>query len=52
MEKKAVDPSIWNYIIKIKNRITFKINTGYYIEVIMPEPINLLGSTKSRITKN
>ena len=40
------------YINKIENRITFKIKTGYYLELLMPETIKLLGSTKSKITKD
>ena len=36
---------------KIENRITFKINTRYYIELLMPETLKLLGSPKSKITK-
>ena len=30
----------------------FKIKTGYYLELLMPETMELLGSTKSKITKN
>ena len=37
---------------KIENGITFKIKTGYYLEVLTLETINLLGSTKSKITKD
>ena len=37
---------------KIENRVTFKIKTGYYLELLTPETIKLLGSTKSKITKN
>ena len=40
------------YIHKIENRITFKIKTGYYLELLTPETMKLLGSTKSRITKD
>ena len=40
------------YINKIENRITFKIKTVYYREVLMPETMKLLGSTKSKITKD
>ena len=39
------------YINKIENRITFKIKTGYYLEILMPKTMKLLGSTESRITK-
>ena len=37
------------YINKIENRITFKIKTGYYLEILTPEAMKLLGSTKSKI---
>ena len=30
----------------------FKIKSGYYLEVLTPETINLLGSTESKITKD
>ena len=36
----------------MENRITFKIKTSYYLELLMPETMKLLGSTKSKITKN
>ena len=32
--------------------ITFEIKTGYYLELLTPETKKLLGSTKSKITKN
>ena len=40
------------YVNKIKNRIVFKIKTGYYLELLMPETMKLSGSTKSKITKD
>ena len=36
----------------MENRITFKIKTGYYLELLTPETMKLLGSTKSKITKD
>ena len=30
----------------MKNRITFKIKTGYYLELLMPEAMKLLESTR------
>ena len=30
----------------------FKIKTGYYLELLTPETIKLLGSTESKINKN
>ena len=46
------NPSIMIYVNKIKNRITFKMKTGYYIKLFMPETMKLLGNTKSKITKD
>ena len=40
------------YINKIENTIMLKIKTGYYLELLTPETIKLLGSTKSKITKD
>ena len=37
---------------KIENRIIFKIKTGYYLELLMPEKMKLLESTESEITKD
>ena len=48
--KKAVNPSIRIYINKIENRTTFKVKSGYYLELFTPETMKLLGSTKSKIT--
>ena len=30
----------------------FEIKTGYYLELLTPETMKLLGDTKSKITKN
>ena len=50
---KTVNTSIRIYINKIENRIfLFKIKIGSYIELLTPETIKLLGSTKSKITKD
>ena len=46
------NPSIRMYINRIENRITFKIKNGYYLELLIPETMKLLGSTESRITKD
>ena len=40
------------YINRIENRITFKIKSGYYLELLTPETMKLLGSTVSKINKN
>ena len=49
---KTVNPSIKIYINKTENRFTFKIKTGYYLELLTPETMILLGRNKSKITKN
>ena len=40
------------YVNKIKTRITFKILTRYYLELLTLETKKLLGSTKSKINKD
>ena len=52
MEKKTDDLSIRIYVHKKENRITFKIKTGYYLELLTTETMKLLGSTKITITKD
>ena len=44
-------PSVQIYINKIENRVTFKIKNGYSLELLTPETMKLLGSTKNKITK-
>ena len=46
-ETVADNPSIMIYINKKQNRITFKIKTRCYLELLTPETIKLLGSTES-----
>ena len=40
------------YVNKLENRTTYKIKTGYYLELLTPETMKLLGSTKSKIVKD
>ena len=40
------------YVNKIENMIMFKIRTGSYTELLMPETMKLLRSTNSKITKD
>ena len=50
---ESVDnPSIRIYVNKIENRITFKIKRGYYLELLTPDTMKLLGSTESKITED
>ena len=44
--------SIRIYVNKIENRITFKIKNGYYLELLTPETMKLLGSAENKITKD
>ena len=50
---ESVDnPSIRIYVNKIGNRITFKIKSGYYLELLTPETMKLLGSAETKINKD
>ena len=46
------NPLIKIYVNKIENRITFKIKNGYYLELLTPETMKLLGIAESKITKD
>ena len=46
------NPLIKIYVNKIENRVTFEVKNGYYPELLSPETMKLLGSTKSKITKD
>ena len=37
---------------KIENKLTFKIKDGYTLELLKPETMKLLGSTKSKISED
>ena len=50
--ESADNPPIRIYVNRIENRITFKIKSGYYLELLTPETMKLLGSTESKITKD
>ena len=43
------NPPIQIYPNKIKNRIVFKIKTSYKLELLTPETMTLLGSTKKDV---
>ena len=51
-ETLTENPSIQIYANEIKNRITFKIKTGYKLELLTPETMKLLGSTKKVVGKD
>ena len=40
------------YVNKIENRVTFKIKNRYSLELLTPETMKLLGSTKNKITRD
>ena len=46
------NPAITRYVIKIENRIKFRIKKGYYLQVLAPETRKLLDSTKRKVTKD
>ena len=45
------NPPVQIYPNKIKNRIVFKIKTGYKLELLTLETMKLLGSTKKDVDK-
>ena len=38
------------YITKIENKITSKVKRGYYLDLLTPETMKLLGNTENMIT--
>ena len=42
------NPSIRIRINKIESRITFKIKTGYYLELLKPKIMKLLAKTRNK----
>ena len=50
--EKTNNSSIRIYVNKMENRITFNINTGYYLKLLRPETMKLTVSNKSKITKD
>ena len=51
-ETLTENPSIQIYPNKTENRIVFKIKTGYKLELLTPETMKSLGSTKKEIDKD
>ena len=45
-ETLTENPQVQIYVNRIKNRIVFKIKTGYKLELLTSEKMKLLGSTK------
>ena len=48
-ETLCEDPPVEIYSNKIKNRIVFKMKTGYKLELLTPETMRLLGSKKEDV---
>ena len=46
------NPPVQIYLSKIKNRIVFKIKTGYKLELLSPEMMKLLGSTNKDLERD
>ena len=51
-ETLTENPPAQIYVNKIKNRIVFKIKSGYKLELLTPETIKLLGSTIKYVDKD
>ena len=51
-ETLANNPPVQIYVNKIKNRIVFKIKTGYKLELWSSETMKLLGSTKKDVDQD
>ena len=51
-ETLADNPPVQIYLNKIKNRIIFKVKTGYKLELLTEETMQLLGSLKQVIDQN
>ena len=47
----ADNPPVQIYVNKIKNRIVFKIKTGYKLQLLTEETMELLGSSKKFLIK-
>ena len=55
LEKHGEDideASVQIYVNKIENKITFEVREGYSFELLTPETMKLLESTKNKITKD
>ena len=51
-ETLTENPPVQIYANKIKNRIVLRIKTGYKSELLTPETMRLLGSTKKDVDKD
>ena len=51
-ETLTENPPVQIYVNKIKNEFVFKIKAGYKLELLTPETMTLLGSTKKDVDKD
>ena len=51
-ETLTKNPPVQIYSNKIKNKIAFKIKIGYKLELLTPETMDLLGSTKKVVDQD
>ena len=51
-ETIANNPPVQIYTNKLKHRIVFEIKTGYKLELLSPDTMKLLGSTKKDIAQD
>ena len=51
-ETLTENPPVQIYPNKIKNRIVFKVKTGYKLQLLSPETMKLLGSTKKDVDQD
>ena len=51
-ETIADNPPVHIYVNEIENRIVFKINAGYKLELLTEKTMQLLGSSKNVLDKN
>ena len=51
-ETSTENPPVQIYPNKTKNRIVFKIKTGYKLEFLSPEMMKLLGRTKNDVDQD
>ena len=45
-EENIDNPSVKTYANEIENKITFKIKTGYYLDLLTPETMKLIEALK------
>ena len=46
------DPAIEIYVYRIQNKVTFKIKSGYYLDLFTLDTMSLLGTVEEKITQD